>query len=268
MKSNASATWYSCAAASACVGLVVVDLPQLEQRRALRDAERVGQERVGGDRPQRGDAVVDGGAEGRVQRLAVDRRAGPDVVDGVHDRPAVGRAHAPDRRAPRSTPSASATQGGAGSSATARVARAGRLAEGRDHVGHAGVALQVVAQQRPARDVGAGAVDAPHEALVLERAQRIAQRRARDAELPGQLRLRRQPLAGRAACRRAIALRSSLDRLADRASWLDDDLQHLARADARRTRAGASSSGMTSLTTPRMPPSSRASMSSACTWSR
>ena len=65
-----------------------------------RDAERAGQERVGGHRAQRRDAVVDGGAEAAYSDSPSTGVPGADVVDRVHDRPAVGRAHAADSRAP------------------------------------------------------------------------------------------------------------------------------------------------------------------------
>ena len=175
---------------------------------------------------------------------------------------------------PSAMPSASAISSRREHALAVLVDDAGLEAHRRDHRGHAEVAPEVVVH-RPVRDVGARAAPAPDEAVLLEQRDRRADRGARDAEHLCQVGLRGQPVA-----RAQVAVD---DAMAQRVGELE--AERAARGDTRRAygatttlrtpparisgkASGVSSSGTMAPTTLRMPPTSRASMSSASTWSR
>ena len=91
--------------------------------------------------------------------------------------------------------------------------RAGLKTGGGDHGRDAEVAAEVVAQQRLVGHVGARAVLAPQQSLLLQERDRRADRGARDAQAPGQLGLAGESVAGRdTRPRRTCSRRSSASR--------------------------------------------------------
>ncbi len=184
----------------------LVDLDDGQQQRAARDVEPLRDLAVGGVRRDVRDAVVDRQpARGQrlVHRAVGDRRSSSTSMSSARSQSALSTTRRPSavrtrRRmltgSPSAMPSATAISGGAGDRLALLVDDAGLEAHRRDHRRHAEVAPEVVVH-RAVRDVGARAVAAADEAVLLEQRDRRAHRRARDAEHLRELGLGRQPVA-------------------------------------------------------------------------
>ena len=260
-----------------------VDLVDGQQQRAARHVEPARELAVGVVRREPGDAVGDGEIALRERR--VDRARGQraehlrrevldpaPVADVDHPAP-VRRAHAAQaahglalRQPERLGDGARRGHGARGLLHAARL-HPGRADQGRD----AEVAPEVVRQRRPVRHVGARAVPARDEAVLLEHRDGRPHRGARDRPPPGQLRLGRDPVARPPLARGDPRPQLVGEAVAQRAARRPHGATTTLSASPARMRgnaSGVSSSPITSETTERMPPVSAASMSSAATWSR
>ena len=203
--------------------LGVVHLPEVEQQLAAGDAEAAGHGAVGPHGPEPGDAVVDDHAEVPLQHL-VDRavehvldhlRAVPDQpaghdVAGEHHWLALGGADPLDDQHVLAGLQLEAGRlgGGGGLHPVPPVGDPGPHPGRADGLGDAEVDVEAVGHAGALGHVGARALPAPQQPLLLQGPQRLAQGRPGDLELG-----REVGLGGEATASRQPALVDPLPEL-------------------------------------------------------